>query len=178
MSTVDPWVYNNTYRGSNFTYWNNTPDHVSGDGPIIGVSDNTNNVFYRVQSIPIYSGNNLRMTFTPSLDYQAEGQEETMARRRIVKRYVIDTTEEIVADGIPIDAFIVYEDEGEFLTDADDTELERDLDLKGILVRQNERRATLLDEEASKEAKTPIYLKPIRQRDLKVLVRTMFSFPV
>jgi hypothetical protein len=93
-------------------------------------------------------------------------------KRRLVRVVIVDPDGRVCAEKA-----LLY-DSGEQFTELDDQELYFEVGIKGILEAHNLVRATVLDEEASERAGKDIYLKPLRIRDLEMVVVTLAEFRV
>lgn len=90
--------------------------------------------------------------------------------RRIVRIYIIDPDERV-----PDEKALLYESPRPFLTSATDEELYFQLPIMELLGEHNALRATLLDEETTAKCGHDTYLRPIRIRDLKMIIVTEAS---
>lgn len=89
---------------------------------------------------------------------------------RIVKVFIADTNE-----NLPLDKRVLYSGD-EKLTDLTDQELFFETDIKGLLDKHNELRATTRDRKQSEKFGRDVFLEPARIRDLKMTVVDVATF--
>lgn len=101
------------------------------------------------------------------LEKEKEGMAED--KRRIVQVFIADTDPHI-----PLENAILYSGDQK-LTDRTDEELFFELNIKELLDKHNDLRATIKDKELSSKDET-VYMEPIRIRDLTMTVVTVTEF--
>lgn len=94
---------------------------------------------------------------------------ENMTNRRLVKVMIVDPDE-----NVPVDKAVLV-NEPEKITDFDDQELFFELDMKRLLEAHNTYRTSLINKKLSTGDK-PVFLEPIRIKDLKMVVLNIADF--
>jgi hypothetical protein len=110
---------------------------------------------------------NRQKTFTAPTITLDKGATMAVQPRRLVRIIIADPDA-----ALPLDKVLLYNGEEKF-TDATDQELFFEVDIKSLLEKHNEYRATVVDPE-SKDKKD--FLKKARVRDLRMTVLTITSF--
>lgn len=87
---------------------------------------------------------------------------------RLVKVFIADADE-----NVPLEKRLLYRGD-EKLTDLTDQELFFEVPINDLLTKHNELRRTLEDKKANKDK--PVFLEPIRVRDLRMLVVSLANF--
>lgn len=96
--------------------------------------------------------------------------EDMLNQPRIVRIYIVDLDENLT---LP-DRLIFTSPET--FTDATDTELFYDIDIKDLLAKHNEKRVKTLDKEATRDKGKDVFLEPVRVRDLYMTVSNIVVF--
>lgn len=96
-------------------------------------------------------------------------KDEEMSTLRIVRVYIADPNE-----NLPVEKRLLYTGQ-EQTTDLTDQELFFEVPIQELLKTHNEVRAKTRDKEVSSKD-DPVYLEPVRIRDLKMIVLTIAQF--
>lgn len=102
-------------------------------------------------------------------ELKKEKVEMAKSGKRIVQVFIVDTDDNLKGEGA-----ILYQG-GQKFTDLTDQELFFELDMKKLLQQHNTDRAKVINKKESTPDK-PVYLEPIRIRDLKMVVSTLAEF--
>lgn len=160
------------------TYASNTASYAgdfSGIGTAVNpdwvVGNNAVGAVRRPQAFPINQQEVTKeyrqfLTTVPTITLD-EGATMAVQPRRLVRIIIADPDA-----ALPLDKVLLYNGEEKF-TDATDQELFFEVDIKNLLDKHNEYRATVVDPD-SKDKKD--FLKKARVRDLRMTVLTITSF--
>jgi len=94
-------------------------------------------------------------------------EDDDMSGKRLVRVFVVDPD-----DRIDIEQSLLY-DSKEILTDQDDQELFFEIEIKELITKHNEYRATVIDKDVKDRTE---HLEPVRIRELKMMVVTLADF--